>query len=176
MSGSIKIGDGDALLVIDVQNDFLNGGRAPLIGGDQVVSALRYCTDLFQQRGHPIFALRRLSDAEHAAGAEAPVELGLPAFAMFISRAAEADGGAHSGFEGSNLEFQLMMYGIKRLFVGGLFAETAMLETIRDARQKGLAICLMRDAQCAVDSRKGEQALQEMLGLGVQMVDSSEVV
>jgi hypothetical protein len=49
-----------------------------------------------------------------------------------------------------------------------------MLETIR-ARQKGLAVCLMRDAQCAV-VRKGEQALQEMLGLGVQMVDSRELV
>jgi nicotinamidase/pyrazinamidase len=176
MSEPIKIDDGDALLVVDVQNDFLSGGRFPLAGGDQVVTALRVCTDLFQQRGHPIFALRRLSDAAHVAAAEAPAELGLPAFAMFISRANEVDGGAHSGYEGSNLEFQLMMYGIKRLFVGGLFTETAMLATIRDARQKGLAVCLLRDAQCAADSRKGEQALQEMLGLDVRMIDSRELV
>lgn len=176
MSEAIRIGDGDALLVIDVQNDFLTGGRAPLDGGDQAVAALRGCTDLFHHRGHPIFAVRRLSHADHAAGADAPAELGLPAFTMFISRATEADGGAHSGYEGSNLEFQLMMYGIKRLFVGGLFTETAVLETVKDARKRGLEVCLLHDAQCAADSRTGAQAVQEMQALGVQMVDTREMV
>lgn len=176
MSDAIRITDGDALLVIDVQNDFLSGGRAPLAGGAQVVAALRGCTDLFHHRGHPIFAVRRLSRADNAAGAEAPVELGLPAFAMFISREAEAEGGGHSGYEGSNLEFQLMMYGIKRLFVGGFFTETALLETVKDARKRGLDVCLMQNAQCACNSRAGEQAVQEMQALGVQMVDTREMV
>lgn len=174
MSDAIRITDGDALLVIDVQNDFLSGGSAPLAGGAQVVAALRGCVDLFHHRRYPIFAMQRLSRADNTAGAEAPAELGLPAFAMFISR--ETEGGGHSGYEGSNLEFQLMMYGVKRLFVGGFFTETALLETVRDARKRGLDVCLMQNAQCACDSRAGEQAVQEMQALGVQMVDTREMV
>ena len=47
---------GNALLIIDVQNDFLSGGSLPVAHADEVIPALnRYIAD-FEARGLPVFA------------------------------------------------------------------------------------------------------------------------
>lgn len=59
MSGPIKIGSGDALLVIDVQNDFCPGGALPVPEGDAVVPVLnriakQFTSIVLTQDWHPL--------------------------------------------------------------------------------------------------------------------------
>ena len=45
----------DALLITDIQNDFLPGGALGVKGGDEIVPVLCGYIDRFQSRGLPIF-------------------------------------------------------------------------------------------------------------------------
>lgn len=58
MTGTLTIGPGDALLVIDVQNDFCPGGALAVAGGDEVVAivnrlARRFANVILTQDWHP---------------------------------------------------------------------------------------------------------------------------
>ncbi|NIP83888.1 MAG: isochorismatase family protein, partial [Gemmatimonadetes bacterium] len=48
--------EGDALLIVDVQNDFCPGGALPVPQGDRVVPVLNRYIERFRDRGLPIFA------------------------------------------------------------------------------------------------------------------------
>lgn len=191
MSASIPIQDGDALLLVDVQNDFLPGGSLAVLEGDQVVAPLSRCVDLFYRHGQPVYATRDWHPADHCSfqmqggpwpphcvqdtpGAEFAPELGLAAFAMIVSKASNPGQDAYSGFDGTNLAFQLMMYGVKRLFIGGLATDSAVLHTVRDALKQGQAVYVLSDAVRAVNPEDGERAIAEMTALGAKFVASSD--
>ena len=48
----------DALVIVDVQNDFCPGGALAVAGGDEVVPRLNAYIDKFERAGLPIFATR----------------------------------------------------------------------------------------------------------------------
>jgi len=50
--------DKDALVIVDVQNDFCPGGALAVAGGDEVVPALNAYIEKFTKAGRPIFATR----------------------------------------------------------------------------------------------------------------------
>ena len=58
MGDSITLSDEDALIVVDVQNDFLPGGSLAITGGDDVVPPLNRYITLFAGRGLPVVATR----------------------------------------------------------------------------------------------------------------------
>lgn len=195
MSEQIPVHDGDALLVVDVQNDFLTGGSLAVPGGEEVIPPLSRCIDVFLQHGQPIYATRdwhpehHCSFREHGgpwpahcvagtAGADFASGLGLPAFSMFVSRATAPDKDAHSGFEGTPLHGQLMMYGVKRLFVGGLSIDGCVLNTVRDALKLGYQVFLLSDAVRAVNVNAGDdqRAIAEMIALGAHSIVSADLI
>lgn len=53
-----------ALVIVDMQNDFLPGGSLPVPGGDEVVSTLNRFIERFAQEGSPILATRDWHPAE----------------------------------------------------------------------------------------------------------------
>lgn len=192
MSASIPVRDGDALLLVDVQNDFLPGGSMAVPEGDQVVAPLSRCVDFFYRHGQPVYATRDWHPADHCSfqaqggpwpphcvqdtpGAEFAPGLGLAAFAMIVSKASNSGRDACSGFDGTNLAFQLMMYGVKRLFIGGLASDYGVLATVRDALKQGLEVYVLSDAIRAVNVADGERASAEMTALGAQLVASSDL-
>ncbi len=192
MSASIPVRDGAALLLVDVQNDFLPGGSMAVPEGDQVVAPLSRCVDLFYRHGQPVYATRDWHPADHCSfraqggpwpphcvqdtpGAEFAPGLGLAAFAMIISKASNPGKDANSGFDGTNLAFQLMMYGVKRLFIGGLASDYGVLATVCEALKQGLEVYVLSDAVRAVNPAEGERAIAEMTALGAQLVASSDL-
>lgn len=193
MSEQIPVRDGDALLIVDLQNDFLPGGSLGVAGGDEVVAPLARSIDVFHQHGQPIYATRDWHPADHCSfqaqggpwpphcvqgtpGAEFAPGLGLPAFAMIVSKASDAARDAYSGFEGTNLAFQLTMYGVKRVFVGGLATDYCVLATVRDALKQGLQVYVLNDAIRAVNADDGARAIAEMTTLGAHFVASGTLV
>ncbi|MDP3687801.1 MAG: isochorismatase family protein [Sulfurimicrobium sp.] len=190
MSEQIGVQDGDALLIVDVQNDFLPGGCLAVPQGDQVVAPLARCINIFHQHGQPIYATRDWHPADHCSfqaqggpwpphcvqdtpGAEFAPGLGLAAFVMVVSKATDSGKDAYSGFEGTHLTFQLMMYGVKRLFVGGLATDYCVLATVRDALKQGIAVYVLSDAIRAVNDADGARAMEEMASLGAHFVASA---
>ncbi|MGA8004542.1 MAG: isochorismatase family protein, partial [Burkholderiales bacterium] len=58
-------GPNDALLVVDVQNDFLPGGALAVGRGDEVLAPLNEAIRAFALAGRPIVASRDWHPAEH---------------------------------------------------------------------------------------------------------------
>lgn len=175
----------DALVVVDVQVDFLPGGSLPVPRGDQVLPVLRRYVDAFHQAGLAVVATRDWHPPDHCSfvqcggpwpphciagtpGAQFATALELPADALIVSKATERERDAYSAFEGTELDQQLRQAKVKRVFVGGLATDYCVLHTVQDALQRGFQTFLLQDAIRAVDVKAGdgERALAQMLRQG----------
>lgn len=191
---TIKATEGDALIIVDVQNDFLPGGALAVPDGDAVIEPLNRVLDIFHTRGLPIFASRDWHPANHCSfreqggpwpphciadteGAQFPKALQLPAFTAIVSKATTPEKDAYSAFEDTPLAMQLMMYGVKRVLVGGLATDYCVLNTVRDAVKNGFSVVLLTDAVRAVNVHPGDgdKALAEMRALGVVEAESRDI-
>jgi nicotinamidase/pyrazinamidase len=186
---------GDALLVVDVQNDFLPGGALAVPEGDAVVVPLNAYIELFERERLPVFATRDWHPPGHCSfraqggpwpphciagspGAEFAAGLRLPADAARIAKAARVDADAYSGFDGTELDALLRGARVRRVFVGGLATDYCVLNTVRDALRLGYEVMLLRDAVRAVDAAPGDgaRAEAEMIGLGAQPVELRHIL
>ena len=66
----ITIGTDDALIVVDVQNDFLPGGAVAVNDGDAVVPVINECIQLFTAKALPIFATADWHPGDHCSFVE----------------------------------------------------------------------------------------------------------
>lgn len=189
--GDIRPQAGDALLIIDVQCDFLPGGSLPVAAGDQVIAPLNACIDRFTQAGLPVYATRDWHPPDHSSfreqggrwpshcvtgqpGAEFAARLALPATVRTISKATRAEADAYSGFAGTDLDARLRQAAVRRLFVGGLATDYCVLNTVNDALRLGYAVVLLLDAMRAVDVQPGdgERAIVDMLAAGAVVLEN----
>lgn len=190
----IRPGVGDALIIVDVQHDFLPGGALAVPGGDQVVAPLARLAAHFAALGLPVFATRDWHPPDHCSfvahggpwpahcvagsrGAEFAAGLALPAGAVVISKATDPACDAYSGFAGTTLGAQLAQHGVGRVFVGGLATDYCVLNTVRDALASCLAVVLLGDAMRAVDAQPGDgaRALAEMRAAGARLAHAAQV-
>jgi nicotinamidase/pyrazinamidase len=185
---------GDALVVVDVQNDFLPGGALGVPAGDRVLAPLNHCLDAFAARHLPVFATRDWHPPDHCSfrpqggpwpphcvagtdGAAFPAVLRLPPAAHVVSKARGAQEEAYSGFAGTGLEALLHAAGAHRLVVGGLATDYCVLRTVEDALARGFVVLLLRDAIAPVEAKPGDgaRALARMQVAGAVPVDSDAV-
>lgn len=190
----IPLRAGDALLIVDVQSDFLPGGSLAVPRGDEVVAVLNGCLQAFRQAGLPVVATRDWHPPDHcsfrpqggpwpphcvagSAGAGFAPGLQLPAQAIVISKATQQQSDAYSGFEGTALDQRLHQAGVGRLFVGGLATDYCVLNTVCDALRLGYQTVLLLDAIRAVDvhAGDGERAIARMLQLGALAASSQHI-
>ncbi|MFA7268119.1 MAG: isochorismatase family protein [Sterolibacterium sp.] len=184
----------DALVIVDVQNDFLPGGSLAVPHGDEVLAPLNGYLAAFARQGLPVYATRDWHPPNHCsfighggqwpphciagtAGARFAAALHLPPDACLVSKATGAKTEAYSGFSGTGLDGLLRDAGVRHLFVGGLATDYCVLGTVLDALNLGYAVLLLRDAIRAVDAKPndGQRALAEMLRLGARSVELREI-
>jgi nicotinamidase/pyrazinamidase len=175
----------DAVLIVDVQVDFLPGGNLAVQRGDEVVPALNRYLALARRKGVPVFASRDWHPRDHCSfrpqggpwpehcvagspGAAFAPGLELPDDAVIISKATGSDSDAYSAFQGTDLARRLRELGAKRLLVGGLATDYCVLNTVLDARKAGFEVRLLADAIRAVNVKPGdgERAERQMLAAG----------
>ncbi len=178
---------GDALIVVDVQRDFLAGGALAVPRGGEVLKPLNQYVELFAALGLPIFATRDWHPANHSSfadqggpwpahcvmntpGAEFAAELRLPKNVQVVSKATRPDREAYSDFDEPGLDARLKEQGVGRLFVGGLATEYCVLATVRDALVRRYQVVLLADAVRPLDVEPGDgqRAEQEMIRLGAK--------
>jgi nicotinamidase/pyrazinamidase len=181
-------GPGDALLVVDVQNDFLPGGALGIRGGDAVVAPANRMLAAWRKRGLPVFLSRDWHPDGHCSfaaqggpwpvhcvagtrGAEFAAALEIAPDDVVISKATRADKDAYSALDGTPLAEALRARGIGRLFIAGLATDYCVGATGRDARAAGLDVVVLTDAVCAVDVQPGDgqRALRELAALGCEL-------
>lgn len=184
-----QVEPGDALLVTDVQNDFLPGGSLAVVGGDEVVPVLNRYVDIFVSRHLPVLATRDWHPPHHCSfrenggpwpvhcvagthGAEFSSALRLPQTATIISKASALEFDAYSSFLGTDLDRKLRDAGIRRLFIGGLTTDYCILNSTRDALRLNYQVFVLGDAIRAVNLQPGDgqRALDEMIALGAQCI------
>ena len=190
--------DKDALLIVDVQNDFCPGGALAVADGDRVVPALNRYIERFQKSRLPIFATRdwHPEKTRHfkaygglwpphciqgTKGAEFSADLRLPPNAVVVSAGMAADEEGYSGFDGRDekgtaLAELLRAQGVGRLFVGGLATDYCVKHTVLDGLKQGFHVVLLEDAARAVNLEPGdgERAIEAMVQAGAEKIISVE--
>ncbi len=179
----VRLAAGDALLLVDMQKDFMPGGSLPVPNGDGIIPVLNRYLALFHVHDLPIFATRDWHPPDHCSffqkggpwpphciaetpGAAFPVSLELPARAHVISKAISPEKDAYSGFDDTQLDALLRSSGIRRLFIGGVATEYCVLNTVRDALRYRYSTFVLEDAVRAISALDGSDALEDMARLG----------
>jgi nicotinamidase/pyrazinamidase len=185
----------DALVIVDVQNDFCPGGALGVSGGDEVVAPLNRYAQRFAEAGARVFATRDWHPArtthfrEHGglwpphcvretAGAQFHPALRLPANAVILSKGMDPDEDAYSGFQsrdegGRALGELLRRHGVRRVWIGGLATDYCVRATVLDARREAFEVVVLANAIRAVDLNPGDgdRAREEMRAAGASFVD-----
>lgn len=186
----MRLKTGDALIVVDVQRDFLPGGSLAVPDGDAVVPVLNEYLRRFSSAGLLTIATRDWHPADHCSfvaqggtwpahcvqdspGAQFADALRLPDDGLLISKATTSKADAYSGFDGTDLASRLRDAKVKRVFVGGLATDYCVLATVRDAILAGFEVFVLRDAVRAVNVEPGDgkKALDEMGALGASLIE-----
>jgi nicotinamidase/pyrazinamidase len=185
---------GDALLVVDMQNDFMPGGALGVHGGDRIVPEVNRLVEKFIARRLPIVFSRDwhppnhcsfeeqggiwpVHCVQHTKGAAFTTGLAMPADPSVISKATKVDHEAYSAFDGTGLSELLTRLEVTRLFIVGLATDYCVLETVKDARREGFEVVVLEDGVRAVNvhPEDGPRALQEMARLGAEIVNADTV-
>lgn len=185
---------GDALLVVDVQRDFLPGGSLAVPAGAAILPRLNDWIDAFATRRLPVCASRDWHPpghvSFHAAGGPWPPHcvaqtpgagfadgLQLPAGACIVSKGTAPDADAYSAFQGTDLHRRLQLRGVRRLFVAGIAAEFCVQATVQDALALGYEVVLLRDAVAALDAEPGAgaRAFAAMRDAGARLAEWAEL-
>jgi len=182
-------GRGDALVVVDVQKDFLPGGALAVPGGEEIIDPLNRFLDKFSRLGLPIFATRDWHPRSHCSfrekggpwpahcvaatpGARFAEGLRLPSRSVVVSKASDPSRDACSGFDGTDLDARLRKAGVRRLVIGGLSTEYCVRATALGALVRGYSVSVIEDAVRALDPGGGRRALDELAEKGAVLLRS----
>lgn len=181
----------DAVIVVDVQNDFCPGGALAVPEGDEVIPSLNA---LLRRADCLIVATRDWHPAKHCSftpqggiwpahcvaetwGADFHPALDHSRLQVIVSKATVPDQEAYSGFEGTALAEILRQRGVKRVLVGGLATDYCVKATALDARKAGFEVIVLEDAIRGVEVKPGdcERAVEEMRRAGCTFLRTNPV-
>lgn len=185
---SDELQQSDALLVVDVQNDFCPGGALAVEDGDAVVPVLNDWIARARDAGIPVVASRDWHPADHCSfeaqggpwprhcvreteGAAFHPDLQLPDDALVVSKGKAQDRDNYSAFDDTGLADTLHQRGVRRVWVGGLAQDVCVQATVLDACEAGFETHLIADATRAVNVNPGdgERALEAMRAAGARI-------
>lgn len=180
----------DALIIVDLQNDFCPGGALAVPNGDQVVEPLNRIIPFFRtivtsQDWHPA---NHCSFKEQGGlwpphciagepGAELRNDLRVPAETIAIRKAGTAALDAYSSFDGTGLADRLRQANVQRIFVAGLATDYCVKATVLDGLKEGFTVAVLQDAVRAVNMQPGDgdRALNEMQAAGADVTQAAEL-
>jgi nicotinamidase-related amidase len=177
----------DALVMIDVQNDFCEGGALPVQGGAAVARKLDAAADRFPLT----VASRDWHPPDHRSfegtwpvhcvagtpGAQLHAPLDTREIDLLIDKGTRRDTDGYSIFEDTDLAAKLRERGVDRLVVGGLATDYCVRASVLDARREGFDVVVLVDAVAGIDANPGDidLALDEMRAAGATIETLSRV-
>lgn len=175
-----------ALLIVDVQRDFLPGGALAVPDGDAVIEPIAalaadpafdvvIATRDWHPAHHVSFTERGGPWPPHCIQGEPGAELGpgLPTerIDIVIDKGTTDDGMGYSGFESETLGSLIRTERIRAVTIAGLATEYCVHATARDALREGLRVTIPRAAVRGISPEDSERALDELAAAGAAIVD-----
>lgn len=115
-----------ALVIIDIQNDYFEGGNMPLIGSEEAVVNAKLVLDQFRKKGLPVIHIQHISD--------------YPGATFFVPET-----------EGSKIHSEVEPVEGEKLIVKHFpnsFRETELLNYLKEQGISDLIICGMMTSMC----------------------------
>jgi nicotinamidase/pyrazinamidase len=184
----------DALIVVDVQNDFCPGGALGVNEGDRIIPIINRLIPWFDhvvstRDWHPADHLSFTTQPEFidrswpphcvagTSGARFHPDLQIPDHAVIVSKGTDPEMEAYSGFQGTNLKLELQEWGVTRIFIAGLATDYCVKSTALDALSAGFKTVVLEDAVRGVDVPPGSAvaALDEMRNKRVLILSSFDL-
>ena len=177
-----------ALIVVDVQNDFCPGGTLAVAHGDEVIAPLNELIEEFLERGDPVYKSRDwhppatkhfeayggtwpVHCVQNTKGAEFHPQLKDDLRIRLISKG-HGDTDCYSAFDETDLAAQLRDQGVDEVLVGGLATDYCVKETVLAGLKQGFKVKALKNAMRAVDLKPGDgdRAIEEMRAAGAEFV------
>lgn len=185
-----ELGKRDALIVVDVQNDFCPGGRLAVPGGDAIIEVVNHWIGQARERGALVVASRDWHPHRHVSfdtaggpwpehcvqdtrGAEFHAGLELPGDVVKVSKGVRLDKDQHSAFDDTGLGDHLKKHGIERVWVVGLAQDVCVRATVLSALEEGFEAVLIADGTRAIDADGGRKAVEEMRSAGARVLETA---
>ncbi|HMK30243.1 MAG TPA: nicotinamidase [Terriglobales bacterium] len=188
-----------ALLVVDVQNDFVEGGALTVKGGRAIIPRINrlierlggdafivYTMDWhpphhsqFSPHGGPwpVHCVQGTTGAELVPELHRPGETQKKHEVLRKGQHPQRDG--YSAFEATNaaghsLEQILKKKGIQTIFICGLTTEYCVQATALDAKKAGMHVHVIRNAVAGIEPQTTERAIAEMQAAGVEFHQTAD--
>lgn len=177
-----------ALIVVDVQNDFCPGGTLAVPHGDEVIEPLNKLIDEFLAREAPVYKSRDwhppttkhfaahggtwpVHCVQNTEGANFHPALRDDPRITVISKGL-GDKDCYSAFDETDLATQLHKQNVEEIVVGGLATDYCVKNTVLDALKHGFRVKAVENAMRAVDLEPGdgERAIAEMRDAGAEII------
>lgn len=188
----VNVNDTDALIIVDVQNDFCSGGSLPVPDAKLIIDPInrlqRFFDYLYFSRDwhpndHCSFRDNPHFDegcwpshcVQNSPGAEFHGDMRIPVDATIIDKATTAEKDAYSAFDGTDLSTRLERRKTKRVFVVGLALDFCVKATALDALQNGFKAFVIRNATRAVFPENEAAVYAELQAAGVELIDSEDL-
>ena len=146
-----------ALLIIDVQNDFIKGGTLAVQKSEKVIPVINKLMDKFDliiasQDWHPNQTVHFDKWPAHCVaesrGAEFPSDLNKDKIDQIFYKGTGNKDDGYSAFEATNIQLTeyLKQKGVKDLYICGIALEYCVKASALDALKEGFNVFLVKDA------------------------------
>jgi len=175
-----------ALLIVDVQNDFCQGGALAVTDGEQVVPVINKLMPQFplvvaSMDWHPAesvhFDIWPPHCVRQTEGADLHPDLHISMIEKIFLKGTQGKDDGYSAFEATNMKLEefLKNRGITDLYITGLATDYCVKASVLDALKMGFNTYVFTDAIRAVNVNPGDgdKALEEMRLAGATLMHSS---
>jgi nicotinamidase-related amidase len=179
-----------ALLIIDMQNDFVLDGKPMNVAGAQaVIPKIKAVLSEFRKRSLPVFHIMRVHRADGS-----DVEINRKELFARAPFAVEGTKGAEviqeltprsdeyvipkirmSAFIGTELDLMLRTLGVSTLFVCGIQTPNCIRTTVFDGTAYNYPVVLIDDATGASSAEVHQANVRDMQHIGVRIVKTAEL-
>jgi nicotinamidase/pyrazinamidase len=180
-----------ALIVVDVQRDFCEGGVLAAADTLSLLKPLQESIEKARRTGAVIVLTQDWHPPDHSsfqanggpwpvhcvantAGAELMAPLKAEAEDVIIHKGVTADGAGYSGFESTGLAKRLRELKIERLGVCGIATEYCVRATAQDGIQAGFETTVLTDRIRAVQASETLHVLAELAKAGAKVRTAAE--
>lgn len=177
-----------ALLIVDVQNDFCEGGALGEPGNDEVVPVINKLMPEFKLKiaskdWHPEDTVHFDKWPPHCIrgtrGAEFHPELDTGNIDKVVLKGTDNKDDGYSSFEATtdNLSELLKEKGVDTVYIAGLTTDYCVKNTVLDALRNGFSTFVIEDGIRAVNANPGDgdKAISKMKNAGARFITSDEV-
>jgi len=180
-----------ALIVVDVQRDFCEGGALQATDTLSLLEPLKRSVEGARRAGAVVVFTKDWHPEEHSSfqpnagpwpvhcvagtpGAELMPPLAAEEGDVIIEKGMDVNGTGFSGFEGTGLGGKLRQLGVERVAITGIATEYCVRTTALDAAKARFETVLLTDLIRAVDASETTRVVSELNAAGVKSSTAAE--